>query len=504
MAGKSYLVIRADANTRIGTGHLMRCLALAQAWRDSGGEVVFITACESPVLLQRLSDESFEAIQLDSPYPDPADLEATSQVLAAHPNAWAVLDGYHFDEAYQKQVKEASHRLLVIDDMAHLEHYYADIVLNQNLHAGQLNYPCEPYTQLLLGTRYVLLRREFLQWQNWKREIPQVARKVLVTLGGADLNNVTLKVIKAIHKLNVRDLEVKVVVGPSNPHIASLKEAVDHSLFAIHLLPSVESMPELMAWADVAVSAGGSTCWELAFMGLPAVILVVADNQRNIAEQLASMKVAVNLGWHENLSPVEITKAITRLLIEPQVRAEMAQRSQHLVDGESGARVLMCLKDERLRLRQASEDDCRLFWEWANDPEVRAAAFSSDHIAWEVHEQWFARKLYEPNCFLFVAVDDQDTPAGQVRFDVDEEREAEIDVSIDRVKRRLGYGSLLISMGVAELFRITPMRTVHALIKLHNKASIRAFEEAGFKKLAIETIRGNVTVHYIRNRSDEE
>ena len=340
----SSLLIRADANTRIGTGHLMRCLALAQGWKDSGGEVAFITACESAGLLQRLSDEGFEAIQLDSPYPDPADWGATSQVLAAHPNAWVVLDGYHFDETYQKQVKGAGHRLLVIDDMAHLEHYHADIVLNQNLHAEQLNYSCESYTQLLLGTQYVLLRREFLQWQGWKREIPEVARKVLVTLGGGDPDNVTLKVIKAMNKVELEDLEVKVVVGPSNPHMASLEEAVHHSPFTIQLLPAVRNMPELMAWADVAISAGGSTCWEVAFMGLPTVLLVLANNQRDIGEGLSEASVVHNLGWFEEMTDAKIADALSELLTNPDRRSMMSDSGQTLVDGVGRERVIDILR----------------------------------------------------------------------------------------------------------------------------------------------------------------
>ncbi|MDY7080712.1 MAG: DegT/DnrJ/EryC1/StrS family aminotransferase [Chloroflexota bacterium] len=139
------LLIRADANVHIGTGHLMRCLALAQGWQTQGGRATFITACESDGLRQRLSDEGFQVIALEHPYPDPADWEITSQVLAAHPGAWMVLDGYHFDPAYQRQVKKVGHPLLVIDDMAHLDHYYADVLLNQNIHAEQLDYSCEPY-----------------------------------------------------------------------------------------------------------------------------------------------------------------------------------------------------------------------------------------------------------------------------------------------------------------------------------------------------------------------
>jgi UDP-2,4-diacetamido-2,4,6-trideoxy-beta-L-altropyranose hydrolase len=138
------LIIHADASTEIGTGHLMRCLALAQAWKDAGGQITFISACQNESLLQRLRDEKFNVHVLGHPYSDSSDWDYTKNILAAYPSAWVALDGYHFNEAYQQRVKEAGHRLLVIDDMAHLKHYYADILLNQNLHAEQLHYSCEP------------------------------------------------------------------------------------------------------------------------------------------------------------------------------------------------------------------------------------------------------------------------------------------------------------------------------------------------------------------------
>lgn len=498
------LIIRADANAHIGTGHLMRCLALAQGWQTQGGQAIFVTACESDSLLRRLSDEGFQVVTLERTHPDPADWEITSEALSAHPGAWVALDGYHFDPAYQRWIREAGHPLLVIDDMAHLDHYYADIVLNQNIHAEKLDYSCESHTRLLLGTRYALLRSEFLAWRGWQREIPEVARKVLVTLGGGDPDNQTLKIIRALQQVEVEGLDVVVVVGASNPHFDELQSAARNSQCVIRLVRNATNMPELMAWADVAVSAGGSTCWELAFMGLPTLILIVADNQRPIAEQLDIMGMAVNLGWYEGLSSTEVVEAITHSLMTPKMRVEMARRGQELVDGEGVARVLMCLRDKELRLRHVREEDCKMLWEWVNDPEVRGAAFSSDAaIPWEDHVQWFMRKLHDANCFLFIALDNQDTPVGQVRFDVKNDDETEIGVSIDRSRREAGYGSLLINMAVEEIFRVTPVRAVHAFIKPYNEGSIRAFEKAKFKRLGMETVRGNTATHYVRVKSNE-
>jgi len=347
--GNQSLVIRADASTQIGAGHLMRCLALAQGWKARGGQATFITVCEGEGMLRRLSDEGFRVVTLDRSYPEPADWETTSHVLAAHAGAWVVLDGYHFDLGYRRQVKEAGHPLLVIDDMAHLGHYYADIVLNQNINAEQLHYSFEPYTCELLGTRYVLLRSEFLAWRGWQREIPNVARKVLVTLGGGDPDNQTLKVIRALQQVDVDGLEAVVVVGASNPHFRELQSEIHNSGFVIRLVRNAINMPELMAWADVAVSAGGSTCWELAFMGLPTVVLVLAENQQGIGTGLGKAGVVLNLGWYAEASIAQIANTLVDLLEDRGLCRRMGQRGKGLVDGLGTERVV-----ERMRMQSYS------------------------------------------------------------------------------------------------------------------------------------------------------
>jgi UDP-2,4-diacetamido-2,4,6-trideoxy-beta-L-altropyranose hydrolase len=345
MEAKQSLLIRADANAEMGTGHLMRCLALAQAWQDRGGQAVFVTACDSDGLLERLRKEGFQIVQLEKTYPAPGDWETTSRVLADHPDSWVVLDGYQFDSSYQRNIKETGHRLLVIDDTAHLDHYYANILLNQNIHAEQLDYTCQPDTRLLLGTQYVLLRREFSPWRNWKREIPDVARKVLVTLGGGDPDNVTLKVIRALQLVDVDGLEAVVVAGASNQHYQELESAIHNAALDIRLVRNVSNMPELMAWADLAVSSGGSTCWELAFMQAPALLLVVMDHQWNVVNYLDSENVLCSLGWWGSVSDKEIAAQLENLAKSALQRAQMCVKSYHLVDGNGPERVLRGIAD---------------------------------------------------------------------------------------------------------------------------------------------------------------
>ncbi len=343
LPNKKQLFIRVDANTQIGSGHLIRCLALAQAWRKKGGKVTFISVCESESLRNRIIYEGFELVKIKEPYPNQADFESTLSTINDLPTTkpWVVLDGYHFDTHYQRSIKNNGNPLLIIDDIVHFDHYVADIILNQNIYAGELSYSCEPETKLLLGTDYVLLREEFLAYKNWNRKIPEVAKKILVTMGGGDPNNVTLKVLKALNQVNVEDFKIKVVMGSSYQHLDTLKETAGNCKHSVELLQNVSSMPELMAWADLAVSAGGSTCWELAFMGLPIVLIGTAVNQFGVLKGLIACGIAINLGWHSSVSIEHISNRINNSIIDSVWFKSASIKGKELIDGFGCSKIIM-------------------------------------------------------------------------------------------------------------------------------------------------------------------
>lgn len=500
MIGKCPLIIRADANWKIGTGHIMRCLALAQAWQDHGGKAVFITQCDSLALKRRLFDEGFHVVDLQNCYSAKDDLEQTIRVLDLHPGAWLVLDGYHFDSEYQLQIKKIGHPLLVIDDMAHLDHYYADIILNQNIYAEQLDYNCEPYTKLLLGTRYVLLRREFLKWQGYKRDIPDVAKKILVTMGGSDPDNVTLKVLKAVENIDILELEVIAVLGPSNQNKDKIRREADSSPVNIRLAENHKDMPSLMAWADLAVTAGGSTVWELAFMGVPTLVLILAFNQCKNVKHLEVNGSAINLGLSNNLSTDALNMKLGKLISNSEMLTRLVNTSQKLVDGHGAIRVLTNLIGVELWLRDLCKDDCELIWRWANDQDVRAASFSSDYISYDEHEKWFYEKLRDPECYFWIAFDQKDNPIGQVRFDTRQNGCVDISISLGKEYRGQCYGSILLDIAVNELFLKTTKKAVHAYIKPENIRSLRTFEKSRFKRVGVVEVKGNLSLHYIRHK----
>lgn len=332
------ILIRADASTYIGTGHVMRCLALAQGLQDQGGRAIFVLSNKSPALEARLLSEQMLILHLSVEVGSDEDAHQTVDFAYQFAAKWVVVDGYHFGAKYQKAIKNFGNSLLFFDDYGHANCYYADLVLNQNISAHQdLYINREPYTKLLLGTDYTLLRKEFCQWLQWHRKINLVASKILVTFGGSDPDNVTLKVIQSLLFMS-NDLEVIVVVGGSNPHYKKLK-SVTESNSAISIQQNVNNMPELMAWANIAIAAGGSTNWELAFMGLPSIVITIADNQKAIAAELDRQGVIINLGWHQDVTIEQISLVLRELIGDRHKREDMSQKGRKLVDGNGASRV---------------------------------------------------------------------------------------------------------------------------------------------------------------------
>jgi UDP-2,4-diacetamido-2,4,6-trideoxy-beta-L-altropyranose hydrolase len=328
------LLIRVDAYPELGTGHLMRCIALAEGWKEAGGKAAFITCCESEKLLERIKKEGFGLHALK----ETGSLSKTLVILKREAPDWVVLDGYHFDTDYQKAIKDVGCRLLVVDDYAHFNRYHADIILNQNYGAENFSYNAEPHTKFLLGTKYALLRREFLKYAGFKREIPDVAKNLLITLGGADPENNTLKALRAVNLIETV-LDVKVIIGASNPHNGSISKEASISGHNVDVLTAVENMAPLMAWADAAFSAGGSTAWELLYMAVPAMFSIVAENQENAVNSLEKTKFP-SAGWLKDTSADKLGRTLETLLYDKDLRETLVGEGRRLVDGKGTERLI--------------------------------------------------------------------------------------------------------------------------------------------------------------------
>jgi UDP-2,4-diacetamido-2,4,6-trideoxy-beta-L-altropyranose hydrolase len=331
----------------MGTGHVMRCLALAEAWQDSGGRVLFAMIAPALSMRERLLKESVGIFEIFEPAGSAEDAKRTAALAREHGATWVVVDGYQFGADYQQTLKSAGVKILFLDDYGHAGHYCADVVLNQNLSAEKIAYEMRGrYTRLLLGLKYCLLRREFNKWREWRREIPSVGHRVLVTMGGSDPENCTLLVMQALAVAEIEGLEARVVVGSSNPRFESLERHARQNAEQIAVWRSVSTMAELMAWADVAVSSAGTTSWELAFMSLPSVLLTFADHQLPVAHAVGMSGAGINLGRFSEIDERAMAKAVRELLADRSLRKEMAANGRALVDGYGAGRVVSVLAEK--------------------------------------------------------------------------------------------------------------------------------------------------------------
>lgn len=519
---KKKLWIRADASSQIGTGHVMRCIAVGQAWQDAGGEVCFLCAEVPDALADRVKSEGFDVLRIDAEKGSPEDLHQTLEIISgfrfhlssflqnssfspsgikSHPSSitipWLVLDGYHFNLDYQRGIRAAGIKLLLIDDYNHLPEYEADILVNQNIGAEEIEYRCNPECRKLLGTKYVMLRREFRTLEPRERNFPTIGIHLLVTLGGADPDNVTLKVIETLQQLNNLDLNVKIIVGPANPHLGSLRKAIQHSTANIQLINSVRDMTELITWADVAVSAAGSTCWEFCRTGVPFLTLVVADNQQGVAAGLQAHNVAKNLGESGCVDPINIAESLTALMKKPAERERMSLAGMELVDGFGAERALRLPAEDcgvnlykmKVILRHATMNDAELLFDWANDAKTRQNSFSEGSIKWDDHVSWLQKKLNSDDAVLFIA-ELEGQAVGQIRYDKQSDRDAIIDISVSPDFRGMGLASLLIHNTVARAAKELGVLRHLAIVHLSNEASAHAFRKAGFSFLERKKIKG--------------
>ncbi|HEV8322562.1 MAG TPA: UDP-2,4-diacetamido-2,4,6-trideoxy-beta-L-altropyranose hydrolase [Myxococcota bacterium] len=359
------VLLRADASARIGTGHLMRCLTLATALRRAGAAPRLLVRPDLPALLQRARASGFEIVEVtEAPDPGaaPAPPGATAAPLErmvadalndAGAKACVVVDGYQFDQAYRAAVRARGATSLVIDDLRPQD-VIADVFLDQNFGAGGVAYGNSGGAAMLLGVEFAVLRDEFREAAAVPaRRTPARARRLLVSMGGSDPDGMTGRVLDACARLDDPDLQVDVLCGAANAHVAALRARAGSERFALRVLVDPPGVAALMREADLAIAAGGTTSWEMMCVGLPSVKVVLADNQRPVVRALAAAGLCADAGDAGALTPARLAAAIDALAADAEQRRYMADEGRRRVDGRGADRVAAALL-ARHRARRAS------------------------------------------------------------------------------------------------------------------------------------------------------
>lgn len=490
------IVIFAESGVRIGTGHVMRCLALAQSWKRACGIAKFVLRRDSTGPIARVREEGFMVNALAE---GQTFREAMKKQIRSAKCRFAVLDGYGFGSAEQTVLEESGIEVLFLDDYGHADHYAARWVLNHNPYAQAEAYSRRnSNTRLLLGSKYALLREEFLPWLSWKPAISDQPRKILLTMGGSDADNASSKILEALNRfaatLGKDSLEVILAVGSGNPHLATLERANDPNAIRVQIVRDACNMPSLMAWADVAIAASGGTALELCYMGLPSLLLIAAENQRKLAEDLDRRGAALNAGETWELQSKTFTDQFRSLLESSSRRESMSKNGRALVDGSGADRVRGALTGRELHLRNARESDCKLLLDWANDPAARTSSFHSTNIQVEEHARWFAERLDDPQSLIYIG-EACSQAVGQVRFQFNGNG-AVISVGIAPECRGKGWGATLVTQATRALARNRFIDHVDAFVKPENAASIRLFQRSGFENNGADEVAGHPALRF--------
>ncbi len=469
--GKRRIIFRADGNAKIGLGHVVRSLALAQMLRQDF-ECVFAIQAPSAALQNQIRQVCHGLIVL--PFCSPEEERFTFELAAyVSEEEVVVLDGYHFRTAYQNTLKEKGATLVCIDD-THAYSFVADAVINPAGGIRQDAYKAAPYTKLCLGPYYALLRPSFLKAAQAAYKYPEENLRVLLVLGGADPLNHTLRAAKELAETGpVEHLEI--VVGSAYRYVNELKDwLLTKPRFALHHNLSAEELCGLMQNCHAAVTSPSGVAYEYCSVGGILFVQQTADNQENIAHFLLENRLALDYS--------QIFTALSGASA-PQLHREFVSRQRAYFDGNSSERLLRLFRQlsllARLELREACPEDLTLLFSWANDPEVRARSFNTEPISLQSHTCWFETKLADANSRLYIASVEGE-PAAHIRFDLKGET-AVISYLVARSFRGKGLGHSVLMKGIAKLREgKAAVRLVEGLVQKDNTASIRAFEKAGF------------------------
>jgi UDP-2,4-diacetamido-2,4,6-trideoxy-beta-L-altropyranose hydrolase len=489
------IAFRVDASSLIGSGHVMRCLSLAMVLLKRGASVVMISRA-LPVALNNLCESrGVRVLNLPtSPGADlagrliqgnanlaiqQADADATIQLLGKSRASWMVVDHYGIDHQWHSILRPHVGRIAVIDDLADRNHD-CDLLIDANLLANsERRYVgrTSGVSRFCTGPRYAMLRPEFAQKaQETKRDFRKI-RRILVTFGGFDVANHTKLALQALEYIGFSGA-VDVVVAAGHPDLQELTALADrHSRWTVHI--QAANMAELMASADFAIGAGGTTTYERACLGLPSLAICAAENQRAQLQHAAAAGILTNYPA-ERLSVEHLSQAILNHIGSPERLMAQSQKGQHLVDGRGAERVVkVLLADGPITVRPATPLDAMTVLDWRNAEVVRKFSGDSALIPAASHADWFAKRLASEACVMLIG-QCRGEDCGTVRFDIeDETATVSIFLSPSFMGRGIGLGLLLIAE--RHLVNRSPeVKVCVARVSPANIASQAMFSAAGY------------------------
>jgi len=461
--------ILTEGSSTIGFGHITRCLSLYQAFKEWGIK---------PKLIIN-GDESIKGLIKGTDYEITNWLKQQEILGMLKDSDIVIIDSYLANREFYENLSKIVKLPVYIDDNKRID-YPEGIVVNGNIHAKDLDYPRKRGITYLLGTEYIPLRREF--WEVPRKEIRNTVESIMITFGGDDVRNMTPRILKLLSKHHP-NLKKHVIIGKGFNNIKEIESVADINTSLIYF-PNAERIKQVMLDSDIAISAGGQTLYELARVGIPTIVVAVAENQLKSIESWQRSGFVDYAGWWENkeeldrriLSFLETLEAIN-------IRLKKSNVGQSFVDGKGSLRTVKKILEffikKELVFRKAKKEDIWDIYEISNDKSVRQVSLNPNPIDRNEHTVWFL-KHYASN---FYVLEFRKVVIGQIRFDIKNGNKAIVSISIHKNFRRLKLGMFLLLKALDEFLRKNPnVKKVVAVIKKNNLASRVLFERIGFRK----------------------
>jgi UDP-2,4-diacetamido-2,4,6-trideoxy-beta-L-altropyranose hydrolase len=326
-------LFRCDASPTIGAGHVTRCMALAEMLAGAGWRIGFAVGDETISIVPALAASGFKVDVLADTDREP---DALREKASGHADL-LVVDHYQRDIAFEKACRSFARKVLVLDDATGREHD-CDVLVDAAATSAELYARHVPaHARVLTGSAYALMRRSFVSHRDTAlaRRDGRPVSEILVSCGATDPANATMGVLEALDDV-ADDVVVTVVLSSRAPQVDAVRRRLRGKA---RLLLDAEDMAELMTNADLAIGAPGSTTYERAVLGLPSILVMLADNQRGIARLMTEAGAAVDAGALDNGVVPRLRRLVENILKDGGARIRLAQAASALVDGRGAARI---------------------------------------------------------------------------------------------------------------------------------------------------------------------
>ena len=477
-----HLFFKTDANEQIGSGHLQRCLNLAEFLKNKH-KVTFIF-CDTPKLILKEIKKNFKIIVFKD---NKNILNNAKKFFKKKDHNYLILDDYSVNYHWEKSISYYFSKVLVIGDHLDRKHH-CDFYLNQNIiDSKSQEYISKKFSNIkcLLGPKYALLDKRYLKYSR-KEKIRDSLKNIIISFGGSDRENLTAKVLDVLSQKKFNKFNIKVAIGKNYKYFDDLIKKYKTNKKII-FYKGLNSLANINHNSDLSIGAGGITTWERLCLSLPSLVFQVSDNQKVTIDLLRAKRVIVYAGKEKNYNKSNFEKLIKLVIKNYKKISQNMEYGKILVDGRGSMRVseiLFPTSKLKTTTRKAKKEDLYDYYNWASDKKARESSFSKKKINFKNHKRWFSRQLkFSKKNFLYV-FGTKDLPFGQTRFNLSN-KIAKIDYSIDKDFRQRGLG----------------LKMLKKVIKKKELKNLSIFAEVKTLNTAMQKILKNLNFNILSQRN---